>query len=129
MLTSILDDDVDRQRFDAADAKHIIQLLAHRGDGDWFLHYRQGKIGLPLLREARDYPGAKIIERALGELAIPSAKDKGKGRAIDSLDHDDIAVESGQRATIYSGVSPFSDYLPITIYIEPWVGYIWKIDP
>jgi hypothetical protein len=119
LLTLIPDDDLDRQRFDTADARHILQMLAHHGDGDWSLHYQEGKVGLPLLQAVRDHPGAKIIERALGELAIPSAKGKGKDVATDNLHHSNPAVESpGQRPTVYSGVSHCSNNqgFPLTSY-------------
>lgn len=90
--------------------------MAHGGDGDWSPHYKEGKVGLPLLQVARDHPGAKIIECALGELAIPSAKGKGKGKAssIDDLNTSSAAMESfGQRPTMYSGVSFVFDRLQL----------------
>ncbi|KAF8600663.1 hypothetical protein BDV93DRAFT_559155 [Ceratobasidium sp. AG-I] len=76
------DDDLDLQRAEEAQAIHILHLLAHRGDGDWSLHYRSGDVGLALLQEARDNPGAKVIEHAIGDLAITSVESReGNGLA------------------------------------------------
>ncbi|KAF8593939.1 hypothetical protein BDV93DRAFT_565965 [Ceratobasidium sp. AG-I] len=97
------DDDLDRRRFDEARATHILNMLAHRGDGDWSLHYRLGEVGLPLLQEARDHPGSKVIERAIGELAITSGNEKGKLKAVDNPGPG--AATSGARSTIYSGIT------------------------
>ncbi|KAF8597065.1 hypothetical protein BDV93DRAFT_562728 [Ceratobasidium sp. AG-I] len=97
------DDDLDCQRFDEARATYILNKLAHRGDGDWSLHYQLGEVGLPLLQEARDNPGSGVIERAIGELAIRSSNEKGKARAVSDLEPS--ANSSGQRSTIYSGIT------------------------
>lgn len=89
----------------------ILHLLAHRGDGDWTLHYQSGEVGLALLQEAHDNPGAEVIERAIGRLALTSIKGKGKS-AIGSSNHDHAAVGS---STIYPGVSDSSDVLQIRL--------------
>ncbi|KAF8594475.1 hypothetical protein BDV93DRAFT_565393, partial [Ceratobasidium sp. AG-I] len=102
------DDNLDRQRSDQAEATEILQLLAYRGDGDWSLHYQSGEVGLPLLRVARDLPGGKIIEFAIGQLAPASPKGKGKGKAMAIGANDDNSVQiesSGQRSTAYSGIT------------------------
>ena len=68
---------MDHKRFNNARAAHIINKLAQRGNGDWTLHYKLGEVGLPLLIEVQDCPSTKVIERAIGELAIPSANGRG----------------------------------------------------
>ena len=82
-LIFILDDNLDRQRLENKEAKVILQVLAHRGDGNWSLHYESEEVGLPLLQEVLDYPGEEFIEQAFGELALTTIKGKGKARAID----------------------------------------------
>lgn len=129
-LTFSPDDDLDRQRSDAAEAMRLLTWLAHRGNGDWSRHYESGEIGLALLREARDHPGAKIIEHAIGELALPPSKGKGKAKANDSLDDTQADVKySGQYSSAYSGVSrpPLSPIVYKAIYSTRHVGYNWKV--
>ncbi|KAF8594468.1 hypothetical protein BDV93DRAFT_565415 [Ceratobasidium sp. AG-I] len=100
------DNDSDRQKSDDKEARAIIYRLAQRGDGDWSLHYESGEVGLPLLRVAKDLPGAQIIEFAIGELAPASSKGKGKAKAIGTNDDSDAPIESsGQRSTVYSGIT------------------------
>jgi hypothetical protein len=95
---------------DAAEVGYILHLLAHRGDGDWSLHYREGLVGLRLLHEARNHPGTKIIKRAVdGDPATTSSK--GKAKVADLDDATAAGPSSGQRPTAYSGVSLFSDHL------------------
>jgi hypothetical protein len=105
----IPDDDLDRKESDKAEARYLIRLLAHRGDGDWTLYYRSGEVDLHLLQQVYKLPGMKLIEQTINGMTSTSAKDKGKGKAIETLDDSGAElVSSGQRSTAYSGVSHFS---------------------
>lgn len=46
LLIPVPDDDLDNQRLDQEEATNLLQLLAHRGDGDWSCHYESGVAGL-----------------------------------------------------------------------------------
>lgn len=92
---------------------NVIQILSHRGDGDWLPHYQAGHVNLAQLLEARDKPDSMVLQDAIGELAIPSANDKGKSRAADVPNLG--AASSGQRPTSYTGVSVSPDCLHVLL--------------
>lgn len=112
----ISDEDLDQQKMEEAEALQILHFLAHRGDGDWSRHYHSGEIGLEHLQAARKHPDAKVIERALGELALTSVKGKGKAQPIGSPDR------GGH--TIYTGASDFSNFLQIQLIVL--IDYDWE---
>ncbi|KAF8593809.1 hypothetical protein BDV93DRAFT_566128 [Ceratobasidium sp. AG-I] len=92
------DDSDDQEQLEQAEATYLLQLLAHRGDGDWAPYYLSGDVKLPLLREARDHPDDDIIGCAMRELGLTSAKGKAKALATD--------IPSGAAApTNYSGIT------------------------
>lgn len=95
-LLFIPDGELDQEaleEFEKLEATYLLRLLGHRGDGDWTLYYESGYVDLPLLRKARDHPGAKVIEHAMEELGLTSAKGKGKAKGVDS--NGSIAVPTG----------------------------------
>lgn len=99
LLILLLDDDSDE-----AEAKHIMKLLAYRGDGDWQVQYQERQIELEDLRQARDNPGSDLLKRKVKKQ--PSTSAKGKARALDDDEHEGEAASSWHE-TIYTGVSIF----------------------
>lgn len=97
-----VDDDLDQLRFDEADAKHILQLLAYRGDGDWQVQYQEHQIDVQDLRLARDNPSSNILLHKIEGFSTASAK--GKGQAVDDEEHMGETIGSW-RETNYDGVS------------------------